>query len=282
MKRLSISGINLFVIFLLIAAHAQIRPPISPKWVFEPWVWEDSINTQKAVEDLISGYRDNKIPVGAVIIDSPWEWPIGGFPYADSNDKGYNTFVFDTAYYSQPKQLIDHLDSLNIHVILWITGNITTNCPLYDTALKKDYFIRNITDSSVIVTGFWRGNHYGSHIDFFNPAALAYWENLMDQILVPYEVDGWKVDGSDYWIHKEPEPHYNVLTKMGIKSSREYTDAFYTEFYNHTVNKRKTKGMITARPYCDQKNYVPACEAPISVNPAGWVGDQECVWAKKG
>ena len=23
------------------------RPPISPKWVFEPWVWEDAANTRK-------------------------------------------------------------------------------------------------------------------------------------------------------------------------------------------------------------------------------------------
>ncbi|HSR17677.1 MAG TPA: TIM-barrel domain-containing protein [Ignavibacteriaceae bacterium] len=109
MKRLFISRISLFVIFVLIAIHSQTRPPISPKWVFEPWVWEDSKNNENAVRDLINDYIDNDIPVGAVIIDSPWEAPIGGIPYEEANDKGYNTFIFDPVYYSQPKKLIDDL-----------------------------------------------------------------------------------------------------------------------------------------------------------------------------
>ena len=36
--------------------------------------------------------------------------------------------------------------------------------------------------------------------------------------------------------------------------------------------------MITARPYCDQHGS-PYWFAPISVNTAGWVGDQENTWA---
>ena len=28
------------------------NPPISPKWVFEPWVWEDSANNQNSNSEV--------------------------------------------------------------------------------------------------------------------------------------------------------------------------------------------------------------------------------------
>ena len=48
-------------------------PPICPRWAFEPWVWEDDINTRDSLMDLVDTYEEHEIPVGAVIIDSPWE-----------------------------------------------------------------------------------------------------------------------------------------------------------------------------------------------------------------
>lgn len=49
------------------------NPPIVPRWAFEPWVWEDNTNTQASTLNLVQGYLDRQIPVGAVIDDSPWE-----------------------------------------------------------------------------------------------------------------------------------------------------------------------------------------------------------------
>jgi alpha-glucosidase (family GH31 glycosyl hydrolase) len=59
------------------------RPPVTPRWVYEPWVWEDSENTQQVLLDLVADYRAHAIPVGAVIVDSPWQ-------------TNYNTFSLGT------------------------------------------------------------------------------------------------------------------------------------------------------------------------------------------
>lgn len=48
-------------------------PPICPRWAFEPWVWEDYENIEESLLDLVDQYEAYDIPVGAVIIDSPWE-----------------------------------------------------------------------------------------------------------------------------------------------------------------------------------------------------------------
>ncbi|MHC4157321.1 MAG: TIM-barrel domain-containing protein, partial [Planctomycetota bacterium] len=64
-------------------------PPICPRWAFEPWVWEDNKNTQQAVLALVKGYRDRDIPVGTIIIDSPWE-------------TAYNSFDWDKQRYPEP------------------------------------------------------------------------------------------------------------------------------------------------------------------------------------
>ena len=103
MSKLILFSIISFFISLS-QSYAQ-NPPISPKWVFEPWVWEDATNTQAATLDLKNGYLNRGIPVGAIIIDSPWEEPND-----NEGDKEYNTFNFDPLRYSQPDKLIN--DSL--------------------------------------------------------------------------------------------------------------------------------------------------------------------------
>ena len=236
------------------------NPPISPKWVFEPWVWEDAVNTKDATWDLINGYLNRDIPVGAVIIDSPWEEPI---------DSGYNTFEFAPRSYSHPKAFIDSLNTKGIHVILWITGVMTTDCPLYIAALENNYFV-----NGGATTSFWKGNGRASHIDFFDSAALAYWESLMDQVFDSLEVDGWKVDESDYNIKELG----TIQTADGDKTQRQYSDAYYSEMYNYIHTKRGDKGMIMARPYCTEINHTPYWFAPVTVNTVGWVGDKYSTW----
>src|SRR5690349_15083228 len=86
----------------------QPRPPLTPRWAYEPWVWEDEGNTSTAVRELLAGYRQRDIPVGVVIIDSPWM-------------TNYNTFRF-AENYSDASSLMQELDSSGMRVILWLTS----------------------------------------------------------------------------------------------------------------------------------------------------------------
>ena len=264
-------SISFFIIFLstLFSKSLAQNPPISPRWVFEPWVWEDQHNTKTYTLNLINGYQDYDIPVGAIIIDSPWEAQIDG-TYNETSNNGYNTFIFDQNRYDQSGQFIQGLRDKNIHVILWITGVIDKGCLLYQEAKDNNYFVNNGA-----ITSWWKGSGQASHIDFFNPAAVAYWESLMDNVLDNYEVEGWKVDESDYYL----KGTRTITTASGNKTPAEYSDAYYSEMYNYIYRKLGNNGMITARPYCSQSGDNPYWFAPISANTAGWVGDADNSWS---
>lgn len=280
MKMLSMLLMTSFLTLISGVYSQTPKPPISPKWVFEPWVWEDSIQTKYAALNCLNGYTSRGIPVGAIIIDSPWEEPIGSYPYVNnSSDQGYNTFKFEWEYYPYPKAFIDSLHERNIKVILWISGNMTTNSPYYNHAKDQGYFIKD-HNGETLVTKFWRGNRWGSHINFFNPNAVAYWDTLMDMVLDndTIQIDGWKVDQSDYHLIDHKDDIYDGTTK---KTMREYQDAYYGHIYERTIAvKGSDVGMITARPYCKELGKDPngLWYAPIWANPAGWVGDQEHNW----
>ncbi len=158
------------------------------------------------------------IPLGAVVIDSPWA-------------TNYNSFEFGPNY-PRPAELMSELKQRGIRVILWATGMINVSstdganlgkADNYDEAYAAGYFVN-------------RGQTYnwlkgvGSGIDFFNPAAVAWWEKQLDKIM-SLGVSGWKVD------YAERQLPSDVETAAGTKTQAEYGDAYYRAFYRYTISR---------------------------------------------
>jgi alpha-glucosidase (family GH31 glycosyl hydrolase) len=233
------------------------RPPLTPRWAYEPWVWEDEENNAAAAIALIDGYRSRDIPVGVIIIDSPWQ-------------TNYNTFEMDPSY-GDPHKLMADLRDRNVRAIFWATGFINTwsndgpgrtEAPHYREARERGFLV----DGGQTVR--WdKGD--GAAVDFFNPDAVAWWYAHMDKAWA-YGIDGWKVDA--------PEGNLPdiVQTAAGPKTNREYGTEYYRAFYRY-VAQRNPNAIITARPYDGGTIY-----APVDANPAGWVGDQNPDWGPRG
>ena len=238
-------------------APERPRPPLTPRWAYQPWVWEDEENDADATIALVDGYRQRDIPVGVVIIDSPWQ-------------TNYNTFEMADEFGS-PARVIGRLRDRDVRVILWATGFINTSSndgpdrgesPNFQEAYDRGFLVNDGK------TYEWDKGE-GAALDFFNPDAVAWWYGQMDKAWA-YGVDGWKVDS--------PEGNLPdvVQTAAGSKTNREYGDAYYRAFYVY-VAKRDPDAIITARPYDGGTIY-----APIDANPAGWVGDQDPDWGSRG
>ncbi len=233
---------------------ADNTPPLWPEWVLRHWVWEDE-STQESATDYVNDYLDRDIPVGAVIIDSPWE-------------TAYNTFVFDPAAFPEPQVMIDDFHDLDVRVFLWITPNINTDAAIFQEGLDAGYYVENGRTYD-----WWKGT--GVLIDYNNPEGLSWWHSQMDKAL-DMDIDGWKTDGSEYQAYLWG----GVETYTGHISGKEYQNQYYSDFFNYTRERLGNDRVITARPV--DSFGVPFWGpnfAPPEVNFAGWVGDQDPTWS---
>jgi alpha-glucosidase (family GH31 glycosyl hydrolase) len=243
------------------ADSAPAPDPAWPEWAWHHWVWEGESTTESLTE-MVDGYAEHGIEVGAVIIDSPWE-------------TAYNTFEWDPALFEDPAALIDMLHGRGLRVFLWIVPAINVDAqPLYDQAAAAGYFMAEDAASGPAVVSWWKGE--GSLIDYFNPAALAWWHGLMDPVL-ELGIDGWKCDGLDFSAVLAP-----YSPGLGREVTRaEYASAYYRDFYDYTRERLGDDRIITARPVDtygaapDVDDAAIAAFAPVDITWAGWVGDQD-------
>jgi alpha-glucosidase (family GH31 glycosyl hydrolase) len=262
-ERTMISIRKAITLFLLLAlgleapvVAGETEPPF-PAWVFTHVVWEDESTTQ-GVYDLVRGYQEHGIPVGGVIIDSPWE-------------TAYNTFEVDTERYPRFSQLIADLHAQDIKVILWITSMINLEDPDYQLCLERGYFVKGREK-----TKWWKG--VGGMLDYDNPEALAWWHQRMNKI-IDLGIDAWKCDGTD------PFMLYN-----GWGARKRYSAAYYSDFYHYTRERSGRQTLIMARPLEQILNEsvlgLPVWSnplglglylqfAPVEISFLSWVGDQD-------
>src|SRR5437879_5204068 len=114
-----------FVLLLLVAAFVYFvyvlpfwgipfngsrhgRVPLTPPWALECWLWEDDVNTEAYVKELLEGYAKYDFPVRTILIDSPWSWR-------------YNDFKVDEDRYPEPQKFLQGLHDQGYRVVLWMT-----------------------------------------------------------------------------------------------------------------------------------------------------------------
>jgi hypothetical protein len=242
--------------------NEMLPPPIPPAWAFEPWVWEDDLNTGQAVMDLVQGYLEHDIPVGAIIIDSPWE-------------TNYNTFEFAPSLYPDAPELIDQLHDIDVKVLVWITSLInwssvdgpdTGPASTYQYAKDQGFFVENGQ-----LYNWWKG--WGSFIDYTHPDAVEWWHDQMDKAFAA-GIDGWKVDAGN---RKFPA---FASCYSGTISKKEYSRLFYRDFFNYTQLVLGMQGLTFCKPY--DENPDDSTFVPVEYCPAGWVGDQKQTWGDDG
>lgn len=243
--------------------NAQTSP--WPEFVFHHWVWEDE-STQHSALQLVDDYKARNIPVGAIIIDSPWE-------------TGYNTFDWDTSLYPNAQAMVDSFHARDVKVIVWITSAINTDMTeLWHYADSMGYFMKSNANASSAIIPWWKGD--GSMIDFFNPDAVAWWKTLMNKTL-DLGIDGWKCDGTDYSVFLG-----NALYSPGMGGTvtrLQYSHAYYRLFHDYTRERLGNDRANMSRPV-DNYGYTFITDpnlvafSPRDICFACWVGDQDATF----
>jgi alpha-glucosidase (family GH31 glycosyl hydrolase) len=239
------------------------RPPLCPAWALQPWVWDDrgsdrdfspsegNAHRSQAVLELVDGYRSRGIPVGAVILDSPWA-------------SNYNTFRFDPRRYPDADRLVKALHERGVRVVAWFTaamnpasepGEDETD---YQQALKRRYLLLGSDGGGI---PWWKGS--GGLLDYHDRRAVRWWHGLMDRAL-DLGIDGWKVDKVEAFLPEEVE-------KRGTPEPAHvsaYRRAYFKDTYEYLL-RRRPEGVVIQRPFYRNT---------VAYTPAGWVGDQPHSW----
>lgn len=244
--------------------YSQTQTTPWPEWVFHHWIWEGE-STQESALQLVNDYKAHDIPVGVIIIDSPWE-------------TGYNTFDWDTSLYPDAQAMIDSIHAMDVRVVMWVTTAINTDVAgLWHYADSMGYFMKANAGSGSAVVEWWKGD--GSMIDFFNPDAVAWWKTLMDKVL-DMGIDGWKCDGTDYSILLGAT--YSPGAGRTVTRT-EYSHAYYRLFHDYTRQRLGTDRVNMSRPvdnygltFLTDPNLVAF--TPVDICFACWVGDQDATF----
>ena len=157
--------------------QATGKAPMFPKWSFGLFQSQDRYMSQQEILSVKDNYRNNHIPVDAIVQD--WYYwdplPIG-------------SHVMKQERYPDPKAMVDELHKANIHAMIsiWpVFGKGTRN---FD-ALQKMGGLTSITWDNVVTHTF--DTYYDAH----NPAARElYWQQARDSLVKRYGWDAWWVD----------------------------------------------------------------------------------------
>jgi len=250
--------------------EAEPEVPLhTPRWAFEPWYSQD-YSTAEETLGIVQTSLDHGIPVGAVVLDSPWE-------------TNYNTFEFDEnpGRYPNAESFIRELGDKGVRVVVWMTqfinsasfdlekrSNIQYESPSpgYELALSCGFFVNEGEESA-----WWKGR--GASIDFFNPSAVAFWHSLQDKAL-DLGVAGFKLDFGDSYIRRQ-----TIRTHVGEVSHQEYSEAYYADFYRHGVHKRGRDFVTMVRGWDESYDFEGRFFARPEHAPVVWAGDNTRDWA---
>lgn len=241
-------------------------PPLrTPRWAFEPWISKD-ISDAADLRAFVQGFRDRGIPVGAVVVDSPWETQ-------------YNTFVPDEARYPGFLQMIAELRAQGVRTVCWTTQMVNEwSLDLEPGGSRYDGPSPNFQearDRGFLVNGgetylWWKGS--GGGIDFFHPEARRWWHAQQDALLAA-GLAGWKLDFGEEYIRTDP-----VRTHAGEVSHRSYSEAYYRDFLAWGVHRAGPDFVTMVRPWDESYGFPGRFFARPEHAPVAWVGDNRRDW----
>lgn len=234
--------------------------PHTPRWAFTPWISKD-ISDRADTYAFVDGFRSRDIPVGAVVLDSPWE-------------THYNTFVPNPSRYGRFPEFVSDMHGRGVKVVLWITALV--NQYSFDAETGGDAYpgpspnLAEGTRCGFFVNDgaryvWWKGS--GASVDFFNGRARAWWHRQQDLVL-DAGVDGWKLDFGDSYVTTP-----TVSTAMGDVPHQRYSESYYRDFLAYGRQRRGADFLTMVRPWDESYQFAGRFFARREHTPVGWVGD---------
>jgi alpha-glucosidase (family GH31 glycosyl hydrolase) len=179
-------------------------PALLPEWGYGHWKSRDVYQHQDDVLEDFDGYRWHRIPLDAIVIDSPWETQ-------------YNTWRFNPHQFPDPAGMVARMRSAGVRTVVWVTPWVNLDsvdgqrppgaaseqlhrepAENYAEGEAAGHFVRSPNSDEPHVGRWWMGS--GSAVDFTSSPADRWWRGLARPVL-EMGVEGIKADdGEGYYL----------------------------------------------------------------------------------
>ena len=147
------------------------KQPLPPRWTFGNFSSRFGYHSQKEVEETVQKFKDEKIPLDAVIIDIYW------FGKDIQGHMGNLEFLKDS--FPNPKQMIKNLDDKGVKTVLVTEPFILTTSKRWQETVDKDVLAKDSVGNPYKFD-FYFGNT--GLIDIYNPKGKAWFWNIYKEL----------------------------------------------------------------------------------------------------
>ena len=220
-----------------------------PDWVWGPWISRNSYENQAEAEEAVEGMVARGIPVG-VVVQEAWK---GNWDTGD-----YNSFSADR--WPELDRFLDRCAELGIRNVLWQVPVLHPTAPYYPEAAERGFLVK-APDGSVRLREHWMVGF--GNVDFTNPDAVKFWQDLQRPLLGKKTVAGFKADdGEDV----QPDDVFHD-GRRGWQLHNEYS-ALYAKALTALMDEEGVEGFLWSR----------SGSLGIERTPGLWAGDQFATW----
>jgi alpha-D-xyloside xylohydrolase len=238
----------------IIASYREMTgaAPMFGKWAYGFWQCKNKYESQAEILGVAHKYREMHIPVDNIVQDWFW-WDTMGEPVFNKN-------------YPDPKGMIEDLHERHFHVMFSFWPYFRPGSPVYDEMDKRGYFV-----DKTKVSGFHPAGQ--ALYDAFNPAARAYYWQLIDKGLFKIGADAWWLDTD------EPETEGRETSILVNNKVELGSGARYANLYPLMTTSAVYEGQ---RKTSDQKRVFILSRSAFAGSQrnsiAAWSGDVESNW----
>lgn len=222
-----------------------------PVWSYGIWMSRMSYFSAEETFDVAKRLRENKFPCDVIHLDTGWfkkDWQCD--------------WEFDEERFPNPQEYIRNMHKMGFKISVWQLPHVAAETKHYNVAVENK-FISKLTNKPEEGTSNFGDVEYRGVIDFTNPKAVEWYQNLLKN-LFDLGVDviktdfGENIDMNAEYFSMEPKKLHNVYSLLYQKAAFEITEEV----------KGKGQAIIWARA-----GWIGCQRYPVH-----WGGDSSSTW----
>ncbi|MBQ0786785.1 MAG: DUF4968 domain-containing protein [Oceanihabitans sp.] len=203
--------------------------PMPPRWALGNFSSRFGYHSQQEVEATAQKFRDENIPLDAIIIDIFW--------FGKTIKGTMGNLAFDHDSFPNPKQMIKGLKDNNVKTVLVTEPFVLTTSSRWDEAVKEDVLAKDASGNP-FTYDFYFGNT--GLIDIYNPKGKKWFWNIYKD-LADLGVSGiWGDLG-------EPEVHPKGL--LHATGTADEVHNIYGHHWAELIQEGYTENFPNTRPF---------------------------------